>query len=1157
MAEDGKSRDELLRELQEARTLLAKQKAREERLRQVYADFPTPGYTWKRVGDDFELVSFNHAAVEATDGKAENYLGVKLTEFIPDMPEMIREMHSCFSEQHSFQRKAEYTFRTTGETKTVLNTYMYFPPDRVVVLQDDITDRIEAERALRESEESARLQFQRFPMPTYTWKLQGRDFVLAEHNLAAEAATQGKIKEFLGIQLSEMYKDNSEIREDLHLCFEEQTSFKKEIDYYYQSIGTLRRIIVHYTYVPLDKVVVSTEDITDRVHAEAALRESEEMFRAVTESAADAIFCKDLDRRYTLANPAMAKLLGRPASEIIGKRAEDLFDPEAVAAVQEADDPAFEGRVNVGSWAINVGEDRYTFHVVEVPLLDSNGDVRGICGIVRDISDLKNAEKAIRENEEKYRTLIANIPDVTWTTDAEGNTIFISPDVERVYGFSTEEVVANGFEVWLGRIHPDDKEKVEAAFGELMESDHYDVEYRIQRKDGAWIWLHDRSIKTYEKDGRRLADGVFSDVTDRHAAEQALRDSEGKFRSMGTAALDAVILMDSEGTAAFWNPAAERMFGYSEQEMLGKSIHEVLVPTKYLERFRKGFEQFKNSGKGFAVGKVLELTAIHKDGTEFPIEIAVAPILIQDSRWAAATIRDISDRRKTEQELLTRNYAINSSLNAIAIAGLDGVLVFVNPAFLRMWGLESDDDAIGKSSVDFWREKKQAREVVGAVKDSGSFFGEMQGLRKDGSAFDAQVSASVIISALGAAVGMVASFVDLTQQKRTEKEKRALEERLYQAGKMEAVGTLAGGIAHDINNILQSIFTNVSVGTLELSGDHPVQETLQSILRSSKRAADLVDQILTFSRQSHLTRVPVFLAPLVKETLKMLDATKPPNVRMNVVASDPGAAVLADPSQVHQLYMNICKNAFFAMQNNGGLLEIETRRVDVDESGSIPKRDLDAGSYVQLTFEDSGDGMEPEVLGKIFDPFFTTKPVGEGTGLGLSVVHGIVETLEGRIFASSEPGKGTKIEIFLPRLDKSSMASAADEGQVQKGNENILCVDDEEEQVRLTQVVLAKSGYSAEATTSAEDALTLLEDSSRTFDLAIFDQMMPEMTGVELAEEFLQRGAKTKVVIATGNPSMLPPEQDRPANICCILIKPFTVESLTRTIRDLLDGKAD
>jgi PAS domain S-box-containing protein len=412
-----------------------------------------------------------------------------------------------------------------------------------------------------------------------------------------------------------------------------------------------------------------------------------------------------------------------------------------------------------------------------------------------------------------------------------------------------------------------------------------------------------------------------------------------------------------------------------------------------------------------------------------------------------------------------------------------------------------------------------------------------------------------VYSSDGRHLGRRVSNRDITKYKQAEEEKANLESQLRQAQKMEAIGTLAGGIAHDFNNILTPIIMFSEIAQRELDGDSPIRPYLDQVLKSSKRASDLVKQILSISRQTE--RKPVFmeLGPLVKESLKLLRASLPATIEIQQDINPEEGWIVADPTEIYQVVMNLCTNAAHAMEDTGGVLGVRLKNISLDQPLSAFGLEIKAGTYLSLAVRDSGHGIPPEIVERIFEPYFTTKDIGEGTGLGLALVHSITMSCGGGIDVVSEPGKGTTIQIFFPVLKNAELTESEPVMPLPEGRERILLVDDEPDIVAAARIILEKLGYQVESYSNGQEALEAFWADPDRFDLVFTDQTMPQLTGVELAQEIVKVRPHLPIIICTGFSESFTPEQIRELGIGELLMKPLTPHLLAEAVRRGLDAE--
>jgi PAS domain S-box-containing protein len=457
------------------------------------------------------------------------------------------------------------------------------------------------------------------------------------------------------------------------------------------------------------------------------------------------------------------------------------------------------------------------------------------------------------------------------------------------------------------------------------------------------------------------------------------------------------------------------------------------------------------------------------------------------------------------------------------------------------------------SDIEATEQNENQKNLIDKLRQEGHLIFETAHKRSDGQILPIEMSSCVIEYDREPTILTIAR--DITERKEAEKEKALLQAQLKQAQKMEAIGTLAGGIAHDFNNILTPISGYTELALRKIPEDSKARNNLEQVLTAVQRAKGLVQQILTFSRQEGQQRCSLEIKSIIKETLKLLRASFPSTIEIRSYINTEGS-VIANPTQIHQVMLNLCTNAHHAMRENGGTLEIKLEDIHLTLSESKLAPSLTPGSYVCLTISDTGHGMTREILDRIFEPYFTTKPEGEGTGMGLSVVHGIVKGQGGDIMVESEPEKGTIFKVFFPKNQEIQHKKEIIKNFVQlpKGNERILIVDDEKTVTDVMEQMLVDLGYRVTSYNSSLAALELFRLSPFSFDLVISDMTMPKITGAKLVSEIHRIRPNIPVIMATGNRKEINHEQAKAFGIRFFLLKPPSLEDLSRAVRDVLDN---
>lgn len=526
---------------------------------------------------------------------------------------------------------------------------------------------------------------------------------------------------------------------------------------------------------------------------------------------------------------------------------------------------------------------------------------------------------------------------------------------------------------------------------------------------------------------------------------------------------------------------------------------------------------------------------------------------------------------KKIEEIKNRENEIRLLLNstAEAIYGIDyhGNCIFCNPSFLHLLGYEQESDLLGKQlhtlmhhsradgseyPLEECKIMRGLRQGEGIHVDGETFW------RADGTSFWAEYWTHPVEQE-NEKLKSVVTFIDISQRRAADQEREKLNIQLQQAQKLEAVGTLAGGIAHDFNNILSAILGYADLAKIKLEPGSEIAPHIEEVLKAGGRAQELVKQILTFSRQTKDERKPLQIHLVVKEALKLLRASITKTIEFRENIDQNCGMVLADPTQIHQVMMNLCTNAYQAMRETGGILTVELSRVDISQDDhKVGGLDLAPGPYVKLQVSDTGHGMTRSLMERIFEPYFTTRAKGDGTGMGLALVHGIVKSNEGHITVYSEPGKGSSFQVYLPRIDTAPHRPEAEINQViPTGNERILVVDDEERIVNIEQLALEEFGYSVTATTSSVEALEIFSEQPENFDLIITDMSMPIMTGAELAQKILAVRPEIPIILCSGFSELMNEQKAKAIGIRQYIMKPFVLSEIGQVVRRVLDERPE
>ncbi len=629
---------------------------------------------------------------------------------------------------------------------------------------------------------------------------------------------------------------------------------------------------------------------------------------------------------------------------------------------------------------------------------------------------------------------------------------------------------------------------------------------------------------------------------------------------------DAVIAVDHEGKILHVNAQTEVMFGYSREELLGQQI-ELLVPQRYRGRHQGHRGDYGEQPKIRRMGAGLDLYGRRRNGSEFPVEISLSPVQTESGTLVLSAIRDISDRKKIEEDLRRANEElaqradrelwesrtrlaaiVDSSDDAIIGKDLNGIVTEWNRGAEHMYGYTAEE-IVGKplaTIVPRDRHEEIPRILETIRRGESVRYFESVRVAKDGKQLNVSITVSPIHDTSGNIVGASTIARNITEQRRAE-------DQLRQAQKMEAIGRLAGGVAHDFNNIL-----GIIVACSELLRDRTLAipglvQYVDNIRKASDRGASLTRQLLAFSRRKPSNPIVMDLNERLRDTTKLLRPLMGDDVEVVLVNRAGSALIEADPGQIDQIVMNLAVNARDAMPK-GGKLILETSPVNFDDAFARQHPPMTPGDYVLLGVSDTGFGMDQSIVSHIFEPFFTTKELGKGTGLGLSTVYGIVQQSGGHIFVYSEPGKGTTFKVYLPSAEEKLERGVIEaQPELAKAAEaTILLVEDDELIRGLTRQMLEEYGYRVLEASDAVSALKLVHTNGNRFDLVLTDVVMKGMSGPELIRELNRANMAPKVVYMSGYTGELIGVHDFENTGSPLLEKPFSRASLLKAVYDAL-----
>ena len=623
--------------------------------------------------------------------------------------------------------------------------------------------------------------------------------------------------------------------------------------------------------------------------------------------------------------------------------------------------------------------------------------------------------------------------------------------------------------------------------------------------------------------------------------------SEARFRSLVETTSDWIWEVDANGIYTYVSPHVRDLLGYRPEEMLGRKPLD-FMPAEEARRVQTVFGPITMAHKPF---RVLEKTHRHRNGSLIVLETSGVPVFDAVGRFRGyrGVDRDITERRKREQELVRLAAAVEQTADSILITDVDGNIQYVNPAFERITGY-SEAEALGRNARLLRSDKNSSQvyeDLWRTIKRGDIWVGQLTNRRKDGTYFDQHVTISPVRDDSGKVVNYVAVKQDRTAQLQVERQ-------LQQSQRLEAIGQLAGGVAHDFNNLLTAILGYSELSLRRLKPDDRIAHHVNEIRKAAERAAALTRQLLAFSRKQILEPRILNLNSVVSDLNQMLRRLIGEDIDLVTRFDEDLKSVKADPTKMEQVIMNLIINARDAMPR-GGKLIIETHNATMSPGYNVHRQALAAGEYVVLAVTDTGVGMNAETQTHIFEPFFTTKECGKGTGLGLSMVYGIVKQSEGYIRVRSELGEGTTFEVYLPSVEAvADPQSRPLHEPIETGSETLLLVEDDSSVRRVTARLLKSAGYIVIEAESGKEALYAISKYPK-IDLVISDVVMPEMGGRELAEKLRHLIPGTRMLFMSGYEDDAVLRAEVAEKEIGFLEKPFTPQTLTRKVRDMIEDR--
>lgn len=757
-------------------------------------------------------------------------------------------------------------------------------------------------------------------------------------------------------------------------------------------------------------------------------------------------------------------------------------------------------------------------------------------------------ERTLLRGDRFFRDVLDNLFAFVGVLTPDGTLIEANRAALDVAGLSPEEVIGKPFEETYWWSYSEEAQARLSAAIELAaggEASRYDAQARLGPDH--FITVDFAMIPVVGLEGQvtyLIPSGV--DITERKRIEEALRQSQATMAGMIGSAMDAIITIDSSQRIILFNSAAEAMFGCSASDAIGQPVDR-FMPERFRGTHREhveGFGRTKVSRR--SMGSLGAVFGLRSDGKEFPIEASISQIENDGQRLYTVILRDIAARIETEERLREQAALLDQAQDAISVRDLEDRILFWNKGAQRLYGWTAEQ-AVGKSIRDLcYRSPAEGFDAAKAtVLQTGDWTGEPRQVAKSGADLVTEAHWTLVRDEEGKPKSVLAINTDVTARKR-------IESQFLRAQRLESIGTLAGGIAHDLNNVLSPILMAVRMLRMKFADDDS-QNLLATLQASAERGAALVSQVLSFARGIEGERIALQPKHLMKEVVKILKDTLPKSIEITLSTPVDLWAVAGDPTQLHQVLMNLCVNARDAMPL-GGKLTIEAENALIDENYARMNIDSKPGPFVLVRVRDTGVGIPSENIDRIFEPFFTTKEHGRGTGLGLSTVVGIVKSHGGFVSVYSEPDSKTEFRVYIPAIEPALSTDLGElEADLPMGHGEIVLVVDDETAIReITKATLEGQGYSVLTASDGTEAIALYAQKKERIKAVIMDMMMPYLDGPATIRALQKLDPAVKIIASSGFIGSDRSAEIANANVRFFLQKPYTAEKLLRTVADIL-----
>jgi PAS domain S-box-containing protein len=898
-------------------------------------------------------------------------------------------------------------------------------------------------------------------------------------------------------------------------------------------------------------------DITARKKVEQALQERELLLSSLVDNMLDATLILDWSGNILFANNAAVALVDLNGSvEHNGLNIRDFLHPEHA---QDAFDHLNRVKDDKGGflWQYKIitrkGREKWIESLGTK--IRFNGSSANVVNL-RDITERKHVEETLKETVDKYRNIFENAVEGIFQSTPHGRFIDVNPALAQMMGFQSPEEMITGFTDIAHQhyVRPQDR----TAYRLLLDRDGVvkGFETEVYRKDKKNIWISINARAVRDSNGDIMYyEGTVENITERKQVADSLKALEELESSILSAIPHAVIGL-KERSIIFANDAVQAVFGWTPKELIGKNTRILYCSDEEYDEIGKRFYPALMNRRFHRE----EFHCQRKDGKDIVCMVSTARIGNDlTEKKIVAIYEDVTEHKHAEAQIKESEeryrVAIEHSNDGVAI--VKGSLhQYVNKRFVEIFGYNHSDEILGQplgltvhpDDLDRVTAINRGRQLGEAVPNRYEF----KGIKKDGEPVFIEASVTNVVY-LGETASL-AYLRDITERRRTEMEKGHLEAQLRQAQKMEAIGQLAGGVAHDFNNILTAVIGYGNLLQAKMAQDDPLRPYVEQILASSGKAVNLTQSLLAFGRKQIIELKPCKISTLIKNVEKLLTRLLTEDIELLTFVNESDPTIMADPTQIDQILINLATNARDAMPN-GGHLKIEAKLADIDRTFVAAHGYGEIGKYALLSISDTGVGIDSKTREKIFDPFFTTKEVGKGTGLGLSIVYGIVKQHSGYINVDSEPGKGTTFHIYLPVVKMKEEGTKTNTVVVRGGSETILIGEDNSTVRQLTKEVLEQFGYTVIEARDGEDAISKFDQFSADIDLVILDVVMPKKNGREVFDLIKAIRPDIKAFFMSGYTADILSDKGMGEEKLDYVPKPLSPKEFLNKVRAVLDSK--